>query len=140
MNAVSLGPTEPVGIPKKQRAAAFANDQANALAMGDPRGALKRGNLIRPGMSIGRAQKNQAGIAGVNDMTSAMAQAYARDLEASAYDATAQLQRDVANRQFAQNLSGLQQQAAFNAQSNAMQRQNSVLGLYGGLLGGLLKK
>jgi hypothetical protein len=139
MNTVKLGASNPVGIPKSQRSAVFNNDQARAFALGDTRGALKRGNLIRPGLSIGRAQTNQAGIAGATDMSESLAQSYARDLESSAYDANARLQQDVANRQFAQGLSGLQQQQRFNAQSNALQRQNSVLGLYGGLLGGLLK-
>ena len=139
MNNVNLYTKPPDGLSQQQMAAAFNNQQARALALGDPRGALKRGNLIRPGLSVGGAQMNQAGIQGASEMANAVADAYSQDLQLNAYNADLQLQGQRANEQYAQALAGLQQQSAYGRQSDAMQRQGAALGLVGNLLGGLLR-
>jgi hypothetical protein len=139
VNNVNLHTQPPVGISPQQMEAAFNNKQAQALALGDPRGALKRGNLIRPGLSVGGAQMNQAGIQGASEMANAVADAYSQDLQQGSYNAGLQLQGQQANEQYAQALAGLQQQSAYGRQSDAMQRQGAALGLVGNLLGGLLR-
>jgi hypothetical protein len=138
MNNVNVASQYPSGYTPEQKQAAFNNTQAQALALGDPRGALKRGNLIRPGMSVGRGQRNQAGIQGAQEMSSAIAQAYDNDLQANAYNAQTQLAGQQANEQYAQALAGLQQQSSYNAQNQDLQRQNMMLGFFGNMLGGLL--
>lgn len=119
--------------------ATFNNAQAQAMALGDPRGALKRGNLIRPGMSVGRAQMNQAGIQGAQEMADGIAAAYGQNLQQNAYNANTQLQGQLANEQFGQALGGLQQQNNYAQQSEALQRQGMMMGLFGNILGGLLR-
>lgn len=139
MNTVSVGTQYPVGYSPQQMQAAFNNAQAQAMAMGDPRGALKRGNLIRPGMSVGRAQMNQAGIQGAQDMADGIAAAYGQNLQQGAYNAGTQLQGQQANEQFAQALGGLQQQQNYAQQSEALQRQGMMMNMFGNILGGLLR-
>ncbi len=139
MNKVNIHTPVPSGIGDPQVRALFNNSQANALALGDPRGAMKRGNLIRPGVSIGRGQMNQAGIQGANEMANAIADAYAQNLQQHAYNADVKFQGEQANEQFAQALGGLQQQNAYNRQADALQRQGAMMGFASNLLGGLLR-
>jgi hypothetical protein len=139
LNNVNVYTQPPLGIGGQQIGAVFNNAQAQALALGDPRGALKRGNLIRPGVSVGRGQMNQAGIQGASEMANAVADAYSQNLQQNAYNANMQLQGQQANEQYAQALGGLQQQNAYNRQADAIQRQSMMLGLAGNLLGGLLR-
>lgn len=139
MNNVTVNTPYPTGYSPKEMGAAFNNAQANALALGDPRGALKRGNLIRPGLSVGRGQMNQAGIQGASDMANGIADAYSQNVQQNAYNANTQLQGQQANEQYAQALAGLQQQNNYSAQSEALQRQGMMMGLFGNILGGLLR-
>ena len=139
MNNVTSNAQYPTGYTPQQMQASFNNAQAQALALGDPRGSLKRNNLIRPGMSIGRGQMNQAGIQGANDMAAGIADAYSQHLSQNAYNAGTQMQGQQANEQFAQALGGLQQQNAYAQQSEALQRQGMMMNLFGNILGGLLR-
>lgn len=117
MNTITTNTPYPTGYSPQQMQASFNNAQAQALALGDPRGSLKRNNLIRPGMSVGRAQMNQAGIQGAQEMADGIAAAYGQNLQQNAYNANTQLQGQQANEQFAQALSGLQQQQNYAQQS-----------------------
>lgn len=139
MNNVNVQAQYPTGYTPQQMQASFNNAQAQALALGDPRGSLKRNNLIRPGMSIGRAQMNQAGIQGAQDLANGIADAYSQNLQQGAYNANTQLQGQQANEQFAQALGGLQQQANYAQQSEALQRQGMMMNMFGNILGGLLR-
>lgn len=139
MNNVTTNQTYPNGYSPQEMTAAFNNQQATALALGDPRGALKRGNLVRPGVSVGRGQMNQAGIQGAGEMANAIADAYSQHIQNNQYNANTQLQGQQANEQYAQALAGLQQQSAYNQQSAALQQQGMMMGLFGNLLGGLLR-
>jgi hypothetical protein len=139
LNNVNVYTPAPAGIGDPQVAALFNTSQAQALAIGDPRGALKRGNLIRPGISVGRAQMNQAGIQGASEMANAIADAYSQNLQQGAYNAGVQLQGQQANEQYAQALGGLQQQNAYGQQSDALQRQGAMMGIASNILGGLLR-
>lgn len=139
MNTITTNTPYPTGYSPQQMQASFNNAQAQALALGDPRGSLKRNNLIRPGMSVGRAQMNQAGIQGAQEMADGIAAAYGQNLQQNAYNANTQLQGQQANEQFAQALSGLQQQQNYAQQSEALQRQGMMMGLFGNILGGLLR-
>lgn len=139
MNNVNINTQYPTGYNPQQMQASFNNAQAQALALGDPRGSLKRNNLIRPGMSVGRAQMNQAGIQGAQDLANGIAEAYGQNLQQNAYNAGTQLQGQQANEQFAQALSGLQQQQNYAQQSEALQRQGMMMNLFGNILGGLVR-
>ena len=139
MNAINVNTRPPSGYSQQQQQAALNNSKANALALGDTRQQLKQGNLIRPGMSIGRAQRNQANVAGSQQMSEAIAAAYGADLQNSAYNAQLGLQGQSAQEGFSQALGGLQQQNNYAAQSEALQRQNMMTGMFGNILGGLLR-
>lgn len=134
MNTVNVGTNPPYGIPKQKMSAAFNNAQANAMALGDVRGAMKRNNLIRPGLSVGRGQVNEAANRGASDMANGIADAYSQNLQQNAYNANLQLQGNQANQQYALALAGLQQQAANAARSEALQRQTMLTNFLGGLL------
>lgn len=136
MNAVQLNQTPPAGIPSQGINAALNNRLAVAMAMGDPRMAVKQ--YDRAGISRGGAQWNQAGIDAAQRLADGVADAYSNQIQNQAYNAGLQLQGQQAQEQTAQALGGLQQQRSYAQQMAALQRQQTMLGLAGGLLRGLM--
>jgi len=111
---------------------AFNNDYSNAMAAGDPRFNVKQ--YDRAGFSRGGAQMNQAGIDSANKMSQGIADAYGNQLQNNAYSAGIDLQGQQAQGQFAQALGGLNTQNAYQQQMANLQRQQTAIGLLGGLL------
>lgn len=134
MNSVQLnqepiqGITRPGAIPNRRL--------AQAMAMGDPRMAVKQ--YDRAGISRGSSQWNQAGIDAAQRLSDGIADAYSEQIQNQAYDSGLQLQSQQAREQTAQALGGLQQQRAYSDQMAALQRQQAMLGFAGGLLRGLM--
>lgn len=135
MNEVQLYQTPPSGAGPRRINSALNNQLAVAMSMGDPRMAVKQ--YDRPGMSRGAAQWNQAGIDSAQKLASGVADAYRAQIANQAYDANLQLHGQVGQEQYAQALGGLQQQRNYADQMAALQRQQAMMGLAGGLLRGL---
>lgn len=133
MNNVNLR-TQPTQYPP---ATLSANRQATAIASGDPRYQMKK--LDRAGLSRGGAQKNQAGIAGAQEMAAGIADAYGQQLQDSQYTGSAQMKQDVSRENQALALGALQQQQTYANQMAALQRQGAAMNMFSGLLGGLLR-
>lgn len=138
MNQVNVNTPLPTLLQNQSLQAQFNNQMAQAYAMGDPRFNLKQ--YDRPGFSRGAAQMNQAGIDAAKNLSEGIAQAYSGNLQNQQYNALAGLQARQAQEQTAQALGALNQQNAYANQMAAIQRQNQIFGLLGGLLsdGGLL--
>ena len=136
MNSVQLNQTPPSGIPQQSINAALNNRLAVAMAMGDPRMAMKQ--YDRAGISRGGAQRNQAGIDAAQRLSDGVADAYSSQIQDHSYNAGLQLQGQQAQEQTAQALGGLQQQRDYSNQMAALQRQQTMLGFAGGLLRGLM--
>lgn len=133
MNTVNLR-TPPTQYPPANLS---ANRQAAAIASGDPRYQMKK--LDRAGLSRGAAQKNQAGIAGAQEMAAGIADAYGQQLQDSQYTGKAQMQQDVSRENQSLALGALQQQQNYANQMAALQRQGAAMNMFSGLLGGLLR-
>jgi hypothetical protein len=128
VNRVSLdSASPPKGYTPRQQSGKFNNAMAQAYAAGDPRYQMKR--LDRAGISRGAAQRNQAGIAGAQEMADGMAAAYTQSLDDQAYNATTDLNSQVGQEQFARALGSLQQQNAYANQMAGLQRMNLLMGL-----------
>lgn len=136
-NNVYVNPTPPSGYPAAAMDRSLNTQLAQAYAMGDPRFSVK--TYDRPGMSRGAAQWNQAGIDSAKNLVDGVAGAYGQNLQNAAYNADVGLQGNAGREQFAQALGGLQTQNNYAQQMSDLQRQQSVMGLYTGLLGGLLR-
>lgn len=136
MNNVTLHRSPAPGIPQAAIDEQFNKQMARALAAGDPRHSVKQ--YDRGGLSRGAAQWNQAGIDSAQKLSEGVADAYSNRIDAQAYNANAQLQGQVGQERYAQALGGLQQQNAYAEQLAALQQQQAVLGMYGGLLRGLM--
>lgn len=132
MNDIQMFTPLPTALSQQQMRAALNNRLAQAYASGDPRFAVKE--FDRPGFSRGGAQWNQAGISAAQNLSQGIADAYSQDLQNNAFNANAGLQAAAAQEQQAQALGGLNQQNAYANQMAALQRQNQILGLLGGLL------
>lgn len=132
MNTVTYGQPVARGIPADTRRRAFNYAEATALASADPRYNLK--TLDRAGFSRGQGQLNQAGIEAARSLSEGMAAANTQALDLGSYNANLALQADSAREQNAQALSGLQSQNAYANQMAALQRQQMITGLLGGLL------
>ena len=132
MNQVNINTQLPPGIPRQQMQAQFNNQMAAAAAAGDPRFAAKQ--YDRPGMSRGAGLWNQAGIDAAKSLADGIAGAYSTQLQGEQYNANSALQNRAAQEQQAQALGALNQQNAYANQMAALQRQNQMLGLLGGLL------
>lgn len=126
MNRVQINQSSPF-TTRTQPTASFNNDMAMALASGDPRYQMKKGD--RAGFSRGGAQRNQAGIAGAQEMANGIAAAYQGAMQSANEDAMNQLNYQAGQEQFAQALGGLQQQNAYANQMALLQRQQALLGL-----------
>lgn len=137
MNQVSLYHTPPAGYPNQAIASQLNNQLATAYAYGDPRFTVKQ--YDRPGMSRGAGQWNQAGIDSASNVVKGVSDAYSQNIQTNAYNANVGLQGQQNQEQFAQALGALQQQNAYAAQMAALQQQQAVMGMYSGLLGGLLR-
>lgn len=137
MNTVVLGNTPPFGIPQRTVRAQFNNDYASAVASGDPR--LNAKQYDKPGVSRGRGTWNQAGIDAAGRMADGIAAAYSNNFSNNQFNADAALRGQLAQEQQALALGSLNQQNAYANQLAALQRQGQVLGLFDGLLGGLLR-
>lgn len=137
MNAVQLNQTPPTGYTPQQQQAAFSQQMAQALALGDPRFQMK--SLDRAGFSRGGAQRNQAGINAAQAMADGIAAAYQQQMDDSQYNANLLLQGQQRQADQAQALAGLQQQDAYAQQMAQLQRQQAAMNFAGSLLGGLLR-
>ena len=129
MNNVDLYQRSPFTSPQTIPGQTFNNDMAFALSAGDPRYQTKK--LDRAGFSRGRAQRNQAGIQGAQDMVDGVAGAYQNAMQSANTDAMNALQWGTSQEQYAQALGGLQQQNAYANQMAQLQRQQALLGLLG---------
>lgn len=138
MNNVSLYQSAPGGYPNEAISAQLHSQLANAYASGDPRFTVKQ--YDRPGMSRGAAQWNQAGIDSASNLVKGVADAYSQNIQNNAYNANVALQGQQGQEQFAQALGALQQQDAYAQRLAALQQQQAAMGMYTGLLGGLLKQ
>jgi len=132
MNNVTSYQQQPKGFTPKQMTAAFNNDQAKALAMGDPRYQMKE--LDRGGMSRGGAQMNQAGINASQAVADGIAAAYSNQLQNQQYNANLGLQNQANSEQYGQALGALQAQTNYANQMAALQRQGALFGLIGNLI------
>lgn len=137
MNSVQIHQTPPAGYTPPQQQAAFNQQMAQALAMGDPRFQMK--SLDRAGFSRGGAQRNQAGINAAQAMADGIAAAYQQQMDDSQYNANLLLQGQQRQADQAQALAGLQQQDAYAQQMAQLQRQQAAMNFAGSLLGGLLR-
>lgn len=136
-NNVYVNQTPPGGYPAAAMERSLNTQLAQAYAAGDPRLAVK--SYDRPGMSRGASQWNQAGIDSARRLVEGVSNAYGQHLQNLAYNADVGLQGHAGREQFSQALGGLQTQNDYAQQMSDLQRQQSVLGLYSGLLGGLLR-
>lgn len=136
MNQVVLNQGAPVGYPTDALQSQLNTQIASAYAMGDPRFNAK--SYDRPGLSRGRGQWNQAGIDAAKGVVSGVADAYSRHLQGLGYNADTALQGQYGREQMAQALGGLQQQRDYAQQMSALQREQAAMGLYSGLLKGLM--
>lgn len=134
MNQVAINTPLPTLLQNQAMQAQFNNQMAQAYAMGDPRFNAKQ--YDKPGFSRGAGQMNQAGIDAAKGLAEGIAQAYSGNLANQQYNALAGLQANQAQEQNAQNLGALNQQNAYANQMAALQRQNQIMGLLGGLLNG----
>ena len=132
MNNVTSYQQQPKGLTQKQITAKFNRDQAQALAMGDPRYQMKE--LDRGGLSRGGAQMNQAGINASQAVSDGIAAAYANQLQNQQYNANLGLQNQATSEQYGQALGALQSQANYANQMAALQRQGALYGLIGNLI------
>lgn len=132
MNSVTFGQPIARGVPDPTRRKAFNYAEASALASADPRYNLK--TLDRAGFSRGQGQLNQAGIEAARSLSEGMSAANSQALDLGSYNANLALQADSAREQSAQALSGLQAQNSYADQMAALQRQQMITGLLGGLL------
>jgi len=132
MNNVTSYQQQPKGLTQKQITAKFNSDQAQALAMGDPRYQMKE--LDRGGLSRGGAQMNQAGINASQAVSDGIAAAYANQLQNQQYNANLGLQNQATSEQYGQALGALQSQANYANQMAALQRQGALYGLIGNLI------
>lgn len=131
MNTVTLTRPEPQGLAPANMQAQFNNAYAQAIASADPRHALK--SYDRAGLSRGGAQLNQAGIDSANNLADGIANAYSQDAQNAAYNATARLQFQGEQERAAQNLGGLQSNAAYQDQMNQMLMQQSLAEMANGM-------
>ncbi len=138
MNNVQINQQLPAALSQQQMRAAMNNQYANAMAMGDPRYSVKSGQYIRPGMSLGTGQWNQAGIDSARKMAEGVSDAYRQDLANQQYNANVGLQGQANQEGFTQALGGLQQQNNYANQMAALQRQQTAMNFATSLLGGLL--
>lgn len=132
MNQVQTAAPLPAALSAQAMQAQMNNQMAQAYAMGDPRFSLKQ--YDRPGFSRGAAQMNQAGIDAAKNIAEGVAQAYSGNLANQQANALTGLQGSLAQEQNAQALGALNQQNAYANQMAALQRQNQIMGLLGGLL------
>lgn len=137
MNAITTTNRQPPPLPAQQMQAQFNNRYAQALAMGDPRQAVKE--YDRRGISRGAGQWNMAGIDAARSLSDGIAQAYATDLNNQTYNADMDLRGQVAREQNAQALGALNQQNAYANQMAQLQRQQMAMNFASSLLGGLLR-
>ena len=138
MNNVYMRQPPPAGYTPDQTRSAFNNSLAFAHAEADPRYAMKIGNYDRAGMSRGGAQKSQAGADSAKRLADGVSRAYQGQLADAQYNADTALQGLVAQEQFGQGLGSLQSQNAYANQMAALQRQQTEMDFYGGLLRNLL--
>lgn len=131
MNDIRLGQYPAFGIPDRAVKAQFNNDYANAVASGDPRFNVKQ--YDRAGVSRGKGTWNQAGIDAAQNVANGIASAYSNQFSNNQFNADNALRSQLAQEQQAQALGGLNQQNAYANQLAALQRQNQMLGLLGGL-------
>ena len=132
MNTVVYGQPVAGGVPDDVRRKAFNYAEASALASADPRYTMK--SMDRAGFSRGRGQLNQAGIDAARNLSEGMSAANRQALDLSGYNANLALNAGSAREQNAQALGGLQAQNAYANQLAALQRQQMITGLLGGLL------
>lgn len=132
MNSVKVNTPLPTAFQAQQMRASLNNNLAQAYASGDPRYSAKQ--YDRPGMSRGAGQWNQAGVDAAKNVADGVADAYSQDLQANALNSQMALQGRVGQEQQAQALGALNQQNAYARQMTALQRQNQLFGLLGGLL------
>ena len=118
-------PTPPSPTPN-------ASGIARAHASADPRYNMKK--YDRAGVSRGRAQAAQAGIAAAQGFSQGIADVYDNQLKQQAANADAMLQLQQGQDQYAQALGGLQSQATYADQMAALQRQGILYGLLGDVL------
>lgn len=137
MNQVSLNSSLPASLSAQQMRAQMNNRYAQALALGDPRQAVKQ--YDRPGMSRGGMHWNQAGIDAARSMSDGIAQAYANDLNNRSHNSDLLLRGQTQRETAAQDYGALQQQNNYANQMAALQRQQIGMNFATSLLGGLLR-
>ncbi len=120
------------GVSQRAIDESFNNDLASAYAMGDPRFNAKQ--YDRPGLSRGGAQMNQAGIDAANKVAEGVAQAYSGRMQNQMANAGMALQAGAGQEQFGQALGGLAQQNVYQQAMDRLQRQQTTLGILGGLI------
>jgi hypothetical protein len=123
-------------IPQSKIQANYNNDQATALALGDPRLQMKQ--MDRGGMSRGAGQLSHAGMQGAAKLAEGIAAAYSNRQSAQDYNNSFAIQNQQSDATQQQALQGLVQQQQYNNQMSAQQRQNSALNFATSILGGLL--
>jgi hypothetical protein len=137
MNNVNLNQSLPASLTAKQMQAQMNNRYAQALALGDPRQAVKQ--YDRPGMSRGGMHWNQAGIDAARSMADGVADAYSNDLNNRTYNSDLLLRGQNQQETAAQNYGALQQQNNYANQMAQLQRQQMGMNFASSLLGGLLR-
>jgi hypothetical protein len=123
-------------IPQQRVNAAFNNDYANAISLGDPRLTMKQ--LDRGGMSRGAGQVSNAGMQGAQKMAQGIAEAYGAKQKAQDYNNAYAMQNQQADAEQQQSIQSLLLQQQYNNQMAAQQRQNSAMNFATSILGGLL--
>lgn len=137
MNNVNLNPSLPASLSAQQMRAQMNNRYAQALALGDPRQAVKQ--YDRPGMSRSGMHWNQAGIDAARSMAAGVADAYSNDLNNRTYNSDLLLRGQNQQETAAQNYGALQQQNNYANQMAQLQRQQTAMNFASSLLGGLLR-
>ncbi len=137
MNNVNLQSSLPASLTAQQMQAQMNNRYAQALALGDPRQAVKQ--YDRPGMSRGGMHWNQAGIDSARSMAAGIADAYSNDLNNRTYNSDLLLRGQTQQETAAQNYGALQQQNNYANQMAQLQRQQMGMNFASSLLGGLLR-
>jgi hypothetical protein len=124
------------GYTPRQTRGAFNQQLAEAQAAADPRYNMKP--MDRAGFSRGGAQRSMAGISSAQNLANGIAKAYAGQLEDARANAGITLGNQRSQEQAGLGLNSLQQQMAYQAALDSLQRQQNAMNFNQNLLGGLI--
>ena len=136
MQNYQINVPQAIGLTPAQQRAGFNTAMADAHASADPRFNMKP--LDRVGMSRGKGQAMQAGIASARNLADGVARAYGQQAQDAVANAGVELGNQRAEEGFGLNVSGIDAQNRYAAALDALQRQQMQQAFTQNILGGLL--